>query len=230
MAEGAIFLNSGPLFNGERIGTLEERPEWTTLEDVARLAFERVKETFEKHSTLLAGNPSVEETRYYMVNPTLHALGFTHSVFEPIHLGGDQELRVDYACFANASDFYEAEPSRSSVSFFRQALVVGRAIPWGVTFDQAVDSGEGGPEIRPAMELDLALRTTGVRYGILTNGCDWRLYHQATSGRLDTFFQADMIAAMKSDYEDFKHFFLMFNRQAFAVDNRGECLLDTLLA
>jgi hypothetical protein len=230
MAEGAIFLNSGPLFSGEQLETLEDRTEWTSLDAAARIAFERVKESFEKHSTLLAGNPTVEETRFHMVGPTLHALGFTHSAFEPITIGGDQHTRVDYVGFTNAADFDEAIASRGNFGFFRNALTVVRAVRWGQNFDVAAEGADGASELRPGIELDLLLRTTGVRYGILTNGCDWRLYHQASSGLLSTFFQADMIAAMKSDFEDFKRFFLLFNKHALTVDNKGKCFLDGLLA
>jgi hypothetical protein len=231
MAEGAIFLNSGPLFSGEQLESLEDRPEWTSLDAAARIAFERVKESFEKHSTLLAGNPSVEETRYHMVGPTLHALGFTHSAFEPLSVSGEQSTRVNYVCFKNAADFDEAVQSRGNVGFFRPALTSVRAIRWGQSFDAAPEAtAEGVSELRPGIELDLLLRSTGLRYGILTNGCDWRVYHQASSGQLSTFFQADMIAAMKSDFEDFKRFYLLFNKSALVVDNKGRCFLDGLLA
>ena len=32
--------------------------------------------------------------------------------------------------------------------------------------------------IAPPLELDALLRATGVDFGILTNGCQWRLYHR----------------------------------------------------
>jgi hypothetical protein len=232
MAEGAIFLNSGPLFNGERLETLEDCPEWETLHDSAVTAFERVKETFEKHATLLAGNPTVEETRFYMINSSLHALNFTHSVQEVVSLGQEQATRIDYVCFADATDFYEAEPMRESMGFFARALTIASAVAWGQSLDGASDESEGeesGATLQPAQELDLLLRTTGLRYGILTNGCDWRLYHSSTSALVNTFFQADMIAAMKSDFEDFKRFYLLFNRAAFKPGDDGQCFIDRLL-
>lgn len=228
MAEGAIFLNSGPLFNGQSLETLEEMPEWETLDEAARQAYERIRETFEKHATLLAGNPSVEETRFYMINPTLYALNFSHSVAESVSLGDDQVVRVDYTCFANANDFYEAEPARGSLGFFRPAITIVGAEAWGSSFDEAPDDGDE-PAVLPAQRLDVLLRTTGRDYGILSNGCDWRLYHRATSSQNSTFFQADMIAAMKSEFEDFKRFYLLFNRDAFIRDDTGMCFLDRLL-
>jgi hypothetical protein len=230
MSEGAIFLNSGPLFSGEQLASLEERPEWSGLDEAARTAYEVVKETFERHSTLLAGNPSVEETRFHMVTPTLHTLGFTHSAFEPLSLGSEGGLiRVDYACFANAEEFGASVDARETVGFFRNALTVVRAVGWGQNLDNAVDNADGSTDVRPAMELDLIMRHTGVRYGILTNGCDWRLYHHSTSGTLTTYFHADMIAAMKSDFEDFKTFYLIFNKHALTVDKMGRCFLDSLI-
>lgn len=236
MSEAAIFLNSGPLFNGERLESLEETAEWQSVEAAARLAFERVRELFEKHSTLLAGSPSADETRYYMVGPTLHALGFTHSVAEPIPVGEEHDGRIDYVCFSGSADFYEGENSRGGMGFFRPSLTIVKTASWGASLDDLMqpvsEDGtpiEGVPGVLPAAELDLFLRTTGRDYGIVTNGCDWRLFHRGTSGMLNTFFQADMIAAMKTDYDDFKRFFMLFGRDAMLRDDSGTCFLDRLL-
>ena len=226
MAEGAIFLNSGPLFNGDRLETLEDTPEWTAVEDEARLAFTRVKESFEKHATLLAGRPSAEETSYFMVNPSLHALGFMHSVSELIEVAPEQTARVDYVLFSGAMPFRDAEPARGTLGFFHDSLGIVRSVEWAYDLDQAVEEGDG---LHPAQELDLLLTTTGRDYGILTNGCDWRLYHRATSGQLQTWFQADMIAAIKSDFEDFKRFYLLFRKDAFLKDDSGESFVDRML-
>lgn len=231
MAEGAIFLNSGPLLNGDRLEGLEDTPEWANDEPV-QAAYERIREAFEKHSTLLAGQPSVEETRFHMINPTLHALGYTYSVYEPLDLGADRVARVDYVCFANSNDFLDAVESRGSVAFFRQALMLVRGLVWNSPFDTA--EGQEGEEaqeaeLAPAMEIDFLLRTTGRDYGVITNGCDWRLVHQASSGHLDTFLQADMIAAMKTEYEDFKRFYLLFAKSSFLKDDSGTSFVDRLL-
>lgn len=231
MAEGAIFLNSGPLFSGGKLETLEETEEWAN-DELIRTAFERVRETFEKHATLLAGNPNAMETRFFMLNPTLHALGYTYSVHEPIDIGGDKTARVDYVAFPNSTTFYDALPLRRTPGFFHQALLVARAVEWGNDFGAvAPEEGEedDGTAVSPVDELNFLLRTTGTEYGILTNGCDWRLYHRSTAPLLDTFFQADMIAAMKSDYEDFKRFFLVFNKQSFVKDDSGTSFVDRLL-
>lgn len=230
MAEGAIFLNSGPLLSGARLESLEDTPEWNN-DEVIRDAYERVRETFEKHATLLAGNPTLEETRFFMLNPTLHALGFTYTVHEPVDIGGDRTARIDYAAFANSATFHEAEALRGTPGFFHQALLVVHAKEWGHDFAAAEPSGEPGEEqaLSPASRLDFMMRTAGTDYGILTNGCDWRLYHRATSALLDTFFQADMIAAMKSEYEDFKRFYLLFCKDSFVKGDSGTSFVDQLL-
>ena len=38
-----------------------------------------------------------------------------------------------------------------------------------------------------------------------------------------------MIAAMKSDFEDFKRFYLLFRKEAFLKDDSGESFLDRML-
>ncbi len=228
MTEGAIFLNSGPLLSAERIESLEETPIWGECDDATHLAFEQIKEAFEKHATLLAGNPSADETRYFMVNAALHALGFMHSADERVDTGADTSARVDYALFAHPDDFREVETVRGTAGFFRPAVGIVHCVAWGRGLD---DVAEYASEctLAPGQELDLLLRATGMDYGILSNGCDWRIYHRATSSLLNTWFQADMIAAIKSDFEDFKRFFLLFGRDSLVKDDSGESFVDRLL-
>ena len=250
MAEAAIFLNSGPLFSGERLETMEDLADWKSVDAEAQLAFDRIRETYEKHSTLLAGGPTAVETRYFLVGPVLHALGFTHTVFEPVELSDGRVARVDHVCFGSGAEFGEAEPSRGSASFFRSALCIGRAVEWGNDFtttsaapvrQAAVEEGDDPvpappmPQpleagIAPTVELDLLLRATGKDFGILTNGNEWRIYHRSSSSQRETFFQADMIGAMKSDFEDFKRFYLIFRKEAFVKTDGITCFLDSLLA
>jgi len=253
MSEEAIFLNSGPLFSGERLEAMEDLPEWASLEEEARSAYNRIREAFEKHSTLLAGSPSLEETRFFMINPTLHALGFTHSVYEPVPTQTGSVARVDYALFPNAEEFAQAREMRGSLSFYRASLGLGKAVAWTGDLDEAppepparqVEQEDGeddedqvrlpsqeatyNPGILPAAELDALLRETTVDYGLLTNGWLWRVYHRGTSERLDTFFQADLIAAIKSDFEDFKRFYLLFRRDAFIKGTSGTSFVDNML-
>lgn len=226
MSEGAIFLNSGPLFNAERLESLDEGEAWGDLGEEVDIAYKMIRESFEKHATLLAGRPSVDETRYFMVTPTLHALGFMASVDERVESAGQSEVRVDYALFSDAEDFHIAEPVRGSVGYFRPASGIVQVVKWGEDLD-AVDGDED--DVSPTQKLDLLLRTTGCDYGILTNGCDWRIYHRATSSLQNTWFQADMIAAVKSDFEDFKRFFLLVRAGAFLKGDSGESFLDRLL-
>lgn len=228
MSEGAIFLNSGPLFNASRLETLEELPEWSELGDEVRVAYQMIREAFEKHATLLAGNPTVDETRYFMVTPTLHALGFMATIDERLETPGQASARFDYTLFDDPAAFLEAEPLRNAIGFFRNAVGIVTTVKWGCELDaMPEDAAEGS--LTPPQRLDVLLRTTGIEYGILSNGCDWRLYHRATSGLSSTFFQADMIAAIKSDFEDFKRFYLLFRCAGFGKDDSGESFLDRLL-
>src|SRR5699024_7497896 len=206
MSEEAIFLNSGPLLSGERLEAMEDLPEWDAIEEEARAAYERIKEAFEKHSTLLAGSPSLEETRFFMINPTLHALGYTHSVYEPVPTQSGSVARVDYTLFPNAEAFLEARDMRGSLSFFRASVGLSIAVAWTGGLDEVPaptqaepshghddeneqdehDVEEAAPEpaqddspgILPAAELDALLRVTTVDYGTLTNGWMWRIYHR----------------------------------------------------
>ena len=224
MSEGAIFINSGPLFKDEHLHSLEENPDWSSSEDDVRVAYQMIREAFEKHATLLAGNPSVDETRYFMVTPTLHALGFMATADER----AGNNVRVDYALFDDSDSFSDSEPMRGSAGFFRPAVGIVQCVKWGSELDAIPEDAEEG-SVSPGQKLDVLLRTTGADYGILTNGCDWRIYHRLNSALQDTWFQADMIAAVKSDFEDFKQFYFLFRANAFTKDDSGEGFLDRIL-
>jgi len=227
MSEGAIFLNSGPLFNASRLEALEELPEWGELGDDVRVAYQMIREAFEKHATLLAGTPTVDETRYFMVTPSLHALGFMATVDERLDVAGQPSAKFDYTLFDDPEAFREAESVRGSLAFFRNAVGIVTTVKWGTDLDAPEEGGDGS--LTPSQRLDVLLRATGIDYGILSNGCDWRLYHRGTAGLKSTFFQADMIAAVKGDFEDFKRFYLLFRCLGFRKDDSGESFTDRLL-
>jgi hypothetical protein len=189
MTEEAIFLNSGPLFSGERLELMQDDPAWDEIDEAARDAYSRIEEAFEKHSTLLAGNPTLEQTRFFMLNPAIQALGFTPTVHEPVEVGDGSTARVDYALFANSQSFYEAVPHRGGIAFFRPALCIIKSVPWGYNVGdgqlaQEIDDempDDFSTDISPPSELDALLRACGTDFGIVTNGWNWRLYHRATS-------------------------------------------------
>jgi hypothetical protein len=79
----------------------------------------------------------------------------------------------------------------------------------------------------PSFQIDTYLRDTSLKWAILTSGRLWRLYHETTSYKLDSFYEVDLPALLVAgDLENFKYFYLFFRREAFGrtVDGEGPIL------
>lgn len=79
----------------------------------------------------------------------------------------------------------------------------------------------------PSFQIDVYLRDTPPKWGILSNGRLWRLYHESTSYKLDSFYEVDLPALLAAgDPEDFKYFYLFFRRSAFPKAVDADSFLD----
>ncbi|RRJ31523.1 Eco57I restriction-modification methylase domain-containing protein [Halocatena pleomorpha] len=79
----------------------------------------------------------------------------------------------------------------------------------------------------PSYQIHVYLQETSARWAVLTNGRRWRLYHDRTSHRLDSYYEVDLPALIERDMpEEFKYFYLFFRTEAFLEDDHGNCFLD----
>jgi hypothetical protein len=68
---------------------------------------------------------------------------------------------------------------------------------------------------------------SGLPWGILTNGRQWRLYHIRTAHKLEVFYEVDLPALLDAnDVEVFLYFYTFFRRRAF---DPGPLSLDLIL-
>ena len=78
----------------------------------------------------------------------------------------------------------------------------------------------------PSYQIDYYLRVSGCKWGILTNGRQWRLYFSETSYKFDSYFEIDLVDILeREDFTDFKSFFLFFRKESF-IELDNESLLD----
>ncbi|MBS1253167.1 MAG: hypothetical protein MAG451_02215 [Anaerolineales bacterium] len=159
---------------------LPKRPEWQ--ENDAERALREVTAIWERF-TPRAGDAAHTESKW--VRPVLHALGYTlpagRSTLETgqgtppaytLHAGGPQDA--------------------SAVIHIRS---------WDRRLDQpspvAQDSRQLGRNVNPAFEMRAHMAQAGLRWGILTNGRLWRLYHRDTAGRLDVYYEVNLPALIE---------------------------------
>ena len=75
----------------------------------------------------------------------------------------------------------------------------------------------------PSFQIDVYLRDTPPKWGILCNGRLWRLYHETTSYKLDSYYEVDLPSLLaRGDLETFKYFYLFFRLEALPRSVDGD--------
>lgn len=221
-----LFNNKG-LFSPERLADLPSMPQWD-CDEGATSARDILRDVFEKHLEFLENDGTEPQAKFFVVNPALHALGYVYSIAEHVPIQEEAKVRADYTLFGSARDFAEVEPVRGTASFFRRAIGLCQVAAWRESLEVSED-----PEVaaqQPMVLMDLFLRSTGVDYGIVTNGSQWRLLHRGSSENLNTCLSVDVPAlAHSDDLDSFKMFYILFGRESVVLNDEGTCLLNSFL-
>ncbi len=219
MAE--LVTNAGNMFQEEGIHYLSDQI--GVGDEVLRERFSLLTDYLERRQGVLAKGASATEMSFYFLNKALHILGYVHSHNEPLASGVPD--RPDYTLFSSASDFVEREASRGTPQFFLGAIGVLRTIAWQAPLDP---TEEGAPV--PALALDEQFRQTGLQWGIITNGCVWRLYHRSTCSMLTTYYEVNLVDILKEkDFDAFRYFAGAFSMESLRQDDAGVNVVQQIL-
>lgn len=221
-----VLTNSGPFFSAAHLAKVQDSPKWA-CDEAAEVARTLIREAFEKHDELLHENCTEPQTKFFAVNPVLHALGYVYSIDEMVTIQHDAQARVDYSLFPDSERFQEVEPLRGGPAFFRTALGLVQATVWGEPLDLSDDSEAAAQQ--PIVLIDLLLRSSGVNFGFVTNGQKWRLVHRGSSDRFDHYAELEVKRAIEGTLDEFKLFYLLFGRDSLRRDDDGLCFIDRLL-
>ncbi len=197
-------------------------PNWKKDEHKDRKTFEEIKKLYLEKKKLLGGlNESQLEEDF--IRPILKILGHIYDVQPSIRSVSGTFGRPDYAFFANDENKNEIKEDKET-DYFRSVIGIGEAKPWGTNLDKREI---GKPS--PSSQINIYLRVSDVRWGILTNGRLWRLYCKETSFNLDSYYEIDLVNLIEhGDTNDFKYFYLLFRRDAFVPHGQGKCFLDDI--
>lgn len=225
-----VFRNHGQLFEEQGLSEIGNTAEWgaSRIDEVRHALLELNNRREQLFEEMEEGKKLSElETQYHWVSAVFRYLGFTFSIAEQPP-GGDESARPDFTLFYNGDDFRNALNHRGEREFFSQALGVVRCLPWDASLDEYESSHEGPNN--PAYDIDRIIRSTGVNWGILTNGQEWRLYHRETSGLFSTYFQVNLMEALLSgDLNQFKYFWTIFSPEGLGGFESQEPLVHRLL-
>ncbi|MGG6297972.1 Eco57I restriction-modification methylase domain-containing protein [Leptolyngbya sp. AN02str] len=205
---------------------IQECLEWQS--EVAS-EFEWFKALYQSKKNLL---PTLSEaqTEDVFIKPALEQLGFSYIPQVLTHGKGRAE-RPDYALFLDEVDRDNAYPLQRSqeTAFYSRVSVIAEAKYWERALSKvsANDKRDWFKNENPSFQITNYLTGTGVDWGILTNGREWRLYYRQASSTATEFYQVDLVKLLEAnDLEQFKYFWLFFRRTAFEKDPHGKNFLE----
>lgn len=231
VADDAAVASSAPyenrnLFSDHYLDTgAREHPEWR--EDASG-AWNRALELFAEKRRILPGSNEAQ-TEEEWVRPVLaQVLGWTYSVQPDAPLFG-RHNRPDYLLFTTP----EAKHAGNGRGGVHTAAAVADAKYWARPLDAELkDARNGLSNANPSFQIVAYLVATGLDWGILTNGKEWRLYAMRARSRVDTYYAVDLERILEAgDEAAFRWFYLFFRAAAFRSDAAtGESFLGRVLS
>ncbi len=215
-----------PLFSQHYLEhRLPDSPEWQ--EDVS-VAFSRLESLYQQKKAIL---PTLNEaqTEAELIQPILEILGFSY-IPQVSSRGKGRSERPDYALFARENDRYQAYALQNNEkAFYRQVLAIAEAKYWQRSLSDVSknDQRDIWKNSNPSFQITNYLTGTGVDWGILTNGREWRLYYRQASSTATEFYLVDLMELLEGgDRQKFPYFWLFFRQEAFIKDIHGQNFLE----
>ena len=198
--------------------------------DTLKSVYDQIKQLYAS-VTGFVENLNEPQTEEQFIRPVLKCLGHVFEVqpILPTSLGAKQP---DYAFFADQESLDIAHPQVNTHAFFHTAVAVGDAKAWKKDLDKkTVGGGDPFSNANPNYQIDFYIRTSELRWGILTSGKLWRLYHRDTSYKLDSFYEVNLEKILTDgDIEAFRYFYYFFRSEAFVPDPSHRSFLDDVLS
>jgi hypothetical protein len=218
------YENNG-LFTKHYLNThLQETEPWQTVDDDdVEEAYEEVDELHDQNVSALE-NANEDQVQDMFINPVLDALGVVYAREGTIDgTSGDQP---DYAFFKNEAVKREAIRMQDESDVYDAAIAVAEAKDWGHPLDGPSNNGEPDPDPdlddknrdNPSAQINRYLRDTGVEWGVLTNGIEWRLYYAGDGVKVDRWYQINLqtiLSDTRFGVEEFKQFYMLYRGQSF---------------
>ena len=202
-------------------------PEWR--EDVSQ-ARENLRGLYGSKKEHLGGlNEAQTENEF--LDEALEVLGHTFVKQTKTKDGS----RPDYTLFGDAGTKDAAlRVQGDPTKLYASSLAVAEGKYWGRNLDVYTKRNDKdneatvGQKSSPEMQIARYLQETGLSWGILTNGSEWRLYHAGAPGMTKRHYSVDLVRALESeDLEDFRRFYLFFRSDAFVPKGvEGKSFLD----
>jgi len=212
---------SGDLFSLSYIkNKIEKNKRFDEMAQNAQDTFEKFKSIYEDGKGIVEAmdESSLEEE---FIKPFLDALDHIYDVQVPIYSPKGIEGKPDYVFFPNRKTKNEAKKIRkkksTNDSYFKRSYALLDAKNWRKDLD-----------IDDTLQIKKYLKITEVRWGVLTNGRQWRLYCRDTDYSSVKFLEFNLKNILEhNDKETFKYFYALFSYDSF-VESEERNFLDII--
>ncbi len=196
---------------------VSDLPEWRAA-DVAPV----FAELRQRWAAFTPHHDNEAQTEEEWIRPVLKVLGHIFNVQTPLKTPFGTR-KPDYLLYPDETSRQVAKAKSGAFDsevLRATALAVADAKAWDRPLDQAVapvtpKKGQVLSE-NPSLQIYIYIQHSGLLWGILTNGHQWRLVHRDTAEKLDVYYEVDLPALLdQGDLEAFKYFYLFFRREAF---------------
>lgn len=204
---------------------LPSNASWQALRDEAQQKMEQIAAILRD----FVPSDNERQTEENLVMPVLKLLGHTFEVQASLQTS-DGAKKPDYI-FYESADAVNAHKKQTLTDALpcEGGIAVGDAKYWNRPLDIAVrqKTGDALSNKNPSYQIFFYMLHSGVTWGILTNGKQWRLYHRDTAHKLDHFYEVDLPSLVESgDVARFLYFYTFFRRRAF---DEGPLSLENIL-
>ena len=196
---------------------IKETPEWKESSLAIDTFRKEVLSKYESFAKFHQPNESVTEQD--LIRPVLEALGWND--YLPQQGSQSNEDIPDHLLFADAESKSQAVERSSSQERFLDTLLIEESKRFNLPLDNR-DQSDKAQTASPHGQILRYLSTADtvtdgrIRWGILTNGCVWRLYDHRARPRATSYFEANLQEALESGNEDsLRIFYLLFRRDSF---------------
>jgi type I restriction-modification system DNA methylase subunit len=215
-----------PLFSQHYLEhRIQECPEWQV--DIT-VGFDKLQKLYLSKKDLLP-KLSEAQTEDVFIKPALDILGFSH-IPQVTTRGKGRAQRPDYALFKSEIERDTAYPLQSNeTAFYQRVIAIAEAKYWERPLSKVSknDQRDIYQNENPSFQIASYLTGTGVDWGILTNGREWRLYYRQASSTATEFYQVDFVQLLEGENLDqFKYFWLFFRQESLVKDSQGRNFLE----
>jgi len=191
--------------------------------DGLEAAFRAIGELYRQKAAKFGSSTNEAQTESNFIRPVLDLLWGAEAYQVQVTLPtlGAAARQPDYALFRTAAERDAAEEHKGAPDYWTNVACVGDAKRWTASLDK-----ERGAE-NPSAQITNYLYRSKVRWGILTNGRQWRLYEQEKSRQGGVYFEVDLVQLIiDGSLDDFRWFYHFFRRAAVLPDPAGQSFLE----